>query len=280
MALIGAHMSIAGGLWRSIERGEALQCEAIQIFTKNQLQWRAAPLRLSDCERFYQTWKRSQIRSVVGHASYLINLAGSDPVRCNSIQALVDEILRCEDLGIRDVVVHPGSHRGAGKEKGLKLLSEALSTILSETAETKVRILLETMSGQGDSLGDQIEDFVSVFDENTGDVRLGLCLDTCHLFAAGYELRTEEALFRLLSIVEKRVGLDRVGCVHLNDSLLERGSRRDRHTHIGQGRLGLVPFSLILASPHFAEVPCILETPKSGVGDAGNLALLRKLRGR
>lgn len=278
VALIGSHVSIEGGLWRAFERGQEMGCEALQIFTKNQLQWFASPLPLRECERFYRAWRESGISTVVSHASYLINLAGEEAVRRKSVDALVQELQRCDALGIDRVVLHPGFHRQLTRQEGMKRVLHSLEEVLEQTEALRVRILLETMSGQGTSLGATLEECTSLC-ASAGDLRrVGVCLDLCHLFAAGYELRTPEGYERLVGTVERELGLDAVGCWHLNDSKDPKGSRKDRHAHPGSGALGTLPFSLVVSDRRFPDVPAILETP----ADRGkeNLALLRKWRGR
>lgn len=279
MSLIGAHISIAGGLWKAIERGESLGCEAIQIFTKNQLQWRASPISESVGSRFMAAWSRSAIKKVVAHASYLLNLASGKEKREKSVAALAEEIERCEALGIEDLVLHPGSHLGEGLEYGRELVAEGLKCALERTSGMRTRVLLETMSGQGYSIGTTIEDLAWILDRVDDPSRAGICLDTCHLFAGGYELRGRTSYDRFVRSVEKHIGLERVGCWHLNDSKAEMGSRIDRHQHLGEGFLGLDLFSSIITDPRWKDVPSLLETPKGPPGDRGNIALLRKLRG-
>lgn len=277
--MIGAHISVAGGLHRAIERGEALGCEAIQIFTKNQLQWRASPVSQGACERFLKSWSGSGIRKVVAHASYLINLAGSERIRVKSIDALVDEVRRCDQLGIDDLVLHPGSHRGDGPVAGIGRIAQSLENMYDKTDGLRVRILLETMAGQGDGIGASLEELAAVLDALGRHDRVGICLDTCHLFAAGYEVRTPEGYERVTRRVEKLFGRSRVGCWHLNDSRSERGSGKDRHQHLGEGEIGTDAFGRIVADDRWLETPCILETPKDNGGDLKNLSVLRKLRG-
>jgi len=279
MGLIGLHVSISGGLLKAVERGEAQRCEAIQIFTKNQLQWKAPPVSPSQGISFLKALRESGIKRVVAHASYLINLAGGGLHWERSVQALIDEIERCDQLGIDELVLHPGAHMGQGIEKGLCKLKEALRNVLAGTEESHVRILLETMAGQGTALGANLGLFRGLFEEFHWDARLGLCLDTCHLFAAGYELRERGTYGRFVSNLESSFGLDRIGCWHLNDSKTGKGSHRDRHQHIGEGELGLRFFSMLLSDDRWEGVPLVLETPKEGLGDDGNMALLRKLRG-
>lgn len=279
MSLIGTHVSAAGGVWQAIERGEALGCESIQLFTKNQLQWRASPLSGPACEKFMKAWGQSRIASVTAHASYLLNLAAEGETRSRSILSLVEEIQRCDQLGIDDLVLHPGSHLGTGVGAGTGLVAEALRRVIDQTGACRTRILLETMSGQGNTLGSTLEELARVL-ENVDDIsRVGICLDTCHLFAGGYELRGRVSYERLVKSVERLFGADSVGCWHLNDSMADLGSRLDRHEHIGEGRIGVELFACIVSDPLWSDTPCLLETPKEGPGDEGNLSLLRKLRG-
>lgn len=279
MAIIGAHVSISGGLEKGIERGEALGCEAIQIFTKNQLQWKSAPLSQSRGERFYRAWAASSIQKIVVHASYLINLAAVDATGPKSVTALEDEIERCELLGIDDLVLHPGSSRGRSAESALELVAERLDAIMDRTVHKRVRILLETMAGQGDLLGRDFKQFAMILEKIDWNPLVGICMDTCHLFAAGFDLRSRAAYQRLLDNVDSSIGLERIGCWHLNDSFHDLGRGLDRHAHIGEGSLGLEPFALILNDPLWADTPCILETPLESPGHAGNMAILRKIRG-
>lgn len=279
MSLIGLHVSISGGFPKAVERGESLGCEAIQIFTKNQLQWKASSISPSQGIAFLRALRGSGIKRVVAHASYLINLAGEEPALGKSVEALVDEVERCDHLGIEELILHPGAHLGHGPGKGVMNLKESLGIVLEKTMDTRVRILLETMAGQGTVLGARLDLFCEVFKELNWSERLGLCLDTCHLFAAGYELRDEGSYEHLVKKLEKNFGLERIGCWHLNDSKAEKGSHKDRHQHLGEGQMGLRFFSMLLSDTRWEEIPLILETPKSGVGDAGNMAMLRKLRG-
>lgn len=279
MSLLGAHISAAGGLHKAIGRAEALGCEAIQIFTRNPLQWTGRGLSDSETDGFRRALLESSLKSVVSHASYLINLAGADDVRSRSVSALSEEIGRCYRLGIDAVVVHPGSAGDGGKEDALALLARSLETVLERTQETPVRILLETMAGQGGMLGEDADQLAGVLDALDWDSRLGVCVDICHLFGAGFDLRSEGGYLRLVSLLERRVGLDRVGCWHMSDNKGARGSRVDRHAHLGEGEIGIIPFGMLVSDRRFWNTPTILETPKDGVGDEGNLSLLRKLRG-
>lgn len=276
MPLLGAHISVAGGLHKAIERAAALECEAIQIFTRNPLQWKGRSLAVSEVEGFRRALLASPLKRVVSHASYLINLAGAGDVRTRSVSALTDEIERCYQLGIDAVVLHPGSAGDGDREEAFGLLARSLSDVLERTAGSPVPILLETMAGQGGVLGVNVEELARVVDALDWDRRLGVCVDICHLFGAGYDLRSEGGYRRLVSSLDKHVGLDRVGCWHMSDNKGARGSNIDRHAHIGEGEIGVIPFFMLVSDDRFRDTPAILETPKEGIGDEGNLALLRK----
>ena len=280
MSLIGVHVSVAGGLHRAFERGEELDCEAIQIFTKNQLQWKASPLGTGREMRFIERWGKSPIRCVVAHAAYLINLAApEEDLRRRSLEALKDEVFRCDALGIEDLVLHPGSHRESGEARGLARVAEGLENLLESTRGMGVRILLETMPGQGSVLGYKLEHFFDILEGVQWNSRIGLCLDTCHLFAAGYDITSFRGYSSFVNSLDRKIGAERVYCWHCNDSKDPLGSAKDRHAHLGEGSMGLGVFGFILNDPLWEEVPCILETPKTPPGDAANMALLRKNRG-
>lgn len=280
MALVGAHISAAGGLHRAYQRAAAIGCESMQIFTRNQRQWLNKPLSFKEIEDFYIASKESSVKKVVSHASYLINLAGLPDVREKSEAALIEEIERCSQLSIGDVVLHPGYSLDGDTEGGLGRLAESLLRVLEESSESNVMILLETMAGQGSVLGGDVTEFSMLLDLLEDHPRVGFCIDICHVFAAGYEMRTYESYSRMVSVMRKNVGLSRIRCWHLSDSKMEKGSKKDRHEHLGEGNIGLAPFSMLMNDEKFDDVPAILETPKSGIGDEGNLALLRKLRGK
>ncbi len=280
MSLIGAHMSISGGIWRAIERGEKLRCEAIQIFTKNQLQWFGKKLSMLDIEMFYQEWKKSHIKKIVAHDSYLINLASPDPKHYEkSISSLIEEIKRCDDLGISLLVLHPGAHKGKGEAWGIKRIAAGLKLIIEETRESTVRLLLETTAGQGSSIGHKFDHLAKIMDIVGEEERLGVCFDTCHVFASGYDISTEHGYRNTFKYFNRIIGIRFLFAFHLNDSAAPLGSRIDRHAHIGKGKIGERAFSLILNDERFKGIPMILETPKSGNWDMINLATLRKLRG-
>lgn len=281
MALIGAHMSVAGGLDKAFERADALGCESMQIFTRSQRQWQARPVSLQEAEGFYRAWQRSNVKAVVSHASYLINIASPDAaVRAKSAAALREEVERCRHLNIDDIVLHPGFAMDAGVDAATTNIAETLLRLFDATQEYKTRILLETMAGQGTCVGGDLAHFTEILDKANWHPRIGLCIDTCHVFAAGYDLRSSDAYERLVAAADKHVGLSRVRCWHLNDSKAAKGTHLDRHAHLGEGEIGLHPFALLMNDERFEETPTILETPKEGVGDEGNLSFLRKVRGQ
>lgn len=279
MALLGAHISVAGGLHKAIERGCALGCEAIQIFTRNPLQWGGGSLSAAAIDGFRRVLLSSGLKHVVSHASYLINLAGDQNVRARSVAALTEEIERCYQLGIDSLVLHPGSAGSGDRERAFGVLADSLAEVLERTADTPVTILLETMAGQGGVIGVTAEELARVIEAGGWDSRLGVCADICHLFGAGYDMSSAAGYNRAVSSFARHVGLDRIGCWHMSDSKGGRGSNIDRHAHIGLGEIGVIPFGMLVSDVRFRDTPAILETPKEGIGDEGNLALLRKLRG-
>ena len=280
MLLIGAHMSIAGGLERAFARGEALGCTAMQIFTKSANQWRARPISDSEAEAFRAARAKSPIGPVVAHDSYLINLAAPEAEKWEqSRTAFLDELHRCALLGVEGLVMHPGAHLGTGTEAGLARIAEALRLVFAE-APPQVTILLENTAGQGSYLGDRFEHLAEIMEQVPGG-RFGVCLDTCHAFAAGYDLSTAEGYAAVVAEFDRLVGIGHLRLFHLNDSLKGRGSRVDRHAHIGKGTIGEEGFRALLTDSRFAAVPKILETPKGDDEslDRMNLAKLRELAG-
>ena len=287
---LGAHMSIAGGVHLALERGKEAGCGVVQIFTRNQTRWSSPPLRPPDVERFLAL--KPSFRAVFAHSSYLLNLAGPDPLlHARSVEGLAEELRRCAALGLELLVLHPGSHLGTGVEAGSERaaagVAEAAKRAGEETGRAPARILLEATSGQGNVLGRSFEELRALLERLDGrGVAAGVCLDTCHLFAAGYPLHEAEGFARTLAELERLVGARRVHAIHLNDSIGELGSHRDRHTHIGEGRIGLEGFRLFLNEPCFRETPMCLETPKGEdphsalAEDRRNLAVLRSLRAR
>ncbi|HPD13992.1 MAG TPA: deoxyribonuclease IV [Planctomycetota bacterium] len=279
---MGAHMSIQGGVHRAIERGQALGCTALQIFTRNQVQWRAAPLTADDCERFRAAWAASGIGPIVAHANYLIDLASADErVARLSLDNLIIEFQRAAALGLRWVVLHPGCHQGRGEQAGLQQVAEAATRAMQATRDLPVGLLLETTAGQGTSLGWRFEQLAWLLEAISPPQRLGVCFDTCHVFAAGYDLRTPEAYEATMADFDRIVGLSRIHAIHLNDAKRELRSRVDRHEQIGRGKLGRGAFRCLLRDSRLAAVPKIIETPKEDGErddwDTVNLRLLRRL---
>jgi deoxyribonuclease-4 len=278
---IGAHMSIAGGLHLALERGREVGCGAVQIFLKNQRQWAARPLDDEMIRAFATARRRTGIRRVFAHSSYLINLASPDATAwAQAVDAFTDELERGEALGLSCVVIHPGSHMGAGLEPGLRRVIGALDQALARTAGYRIKVALENTAGGGNSVGRTFAELATMIDGAARPERIGICIDTCHLFAAGYDLRTEAGYARAMAECEATVGRGRVLAFHLNDARAPFGSGLDRHEHIGRGFLGLAAFRRLLNDRRFARVPKVLETPKEPepTSDLRNLAALRRLR--
>jgi deoxyribonuclease-4 len=260
---LGAHLSIAGGLPRAVDRAEASGCQALQIFTKSAGQWRARELPPEEIALFRRRVRQTRIRPVVAHNSYLINVAAADPVlRRRSIDALVDELDRAQALGLDGLVMHPGSYTSGSEEAGLQMIGEALAEILASRPNGTTRLLLEHTAGQGTNLGHRFEHLAVIIERLGGSPRVGVCLDTCHLLSAGYDICSAEGYAETFRLFGTIVGFSRLKAFHLNDSKKPCGSRVDRHEHIGKGCLGLEPFRRILNDPRFARLPMLLETPK------------------
>jgi deoxyribonuclease-4 len=263
MPRLGAHLSIAGGLPRAVDRAVASRCEALQIFTKSVGQWRARPLPMDEIGRFRRRVAESGIHPVVAHNSYLINIAAASPaLRAQSLASLREELDRAEALGLDGLVMHPGSYTTGTEEQGLRLIADGLRTLLDERPDGRTMILLEHTAGQGTNLGHRFEHLASILDQLDRSPRVGVCLDTCHLLTAGYDICTEAGYRQTFREFNRLVGLDRIRVFHLNDSKKPCGSRVDRHEHIGKGCLGLEPFRLLLNDRRFAKLPMLLETPK------------------
>jgi deoxyribonuclease-4 len=281
MLLLGAHLSIAGGLHRSLQRARKLRCTALQIFTKNASAWRERPLEDLEVERFESERRGSGVVEISSHTSYLLNLASPErATRRRSIEALGLEVLRCSRLGVHNVVLHPGAHRGDGEERGIARIADGLRAVLDRVGTVGVRILLESTAGQGTTLGRTFEQLAAVLERSGGDAPLGVCLDTCHLLAAGYDIRSPSAYRKTLKRFDRTVGLGRLHLLHMNDSKKELGSRVDRHEHIGEGHVGREAFRLVMTDERLTRVPKILETPKLKNGkeyDRVNLNRLRRL---
>ncbi len=279
---LGAHESIAGGLHQAFDRAQSVGCETVQIFVKPNRQWAVKPLTEEDVARFKEKAEETGIQPIVGHASYLLNLATPDEALwTKSRDMLVVELERCETLGVPYLVLHPGSHVGTGGDAGLARVAQALGEIHAATPGFHVQILLETTAGQGSGLGHRFEHLSWLMAHTPEGERLGVCLDTCHVFAAGYELRTPAGYAATMDEFDRIIGLGWLKSLHLNDSKGDLGCRKDRHEHIGQGYIGLDGFRHILNDPRLAGLPGLLETPK-GKGlheDRENLAVLRSLVG-
>lgn len=276
----GAHMSISGGVSKAFARGESVGCEAMQIFSKSDRQWVAKPLMPEEIAAFHAERQRTGIGPVIVHDSYLINLAApADELWEKSIAAFAEELGRCERLGIPYIVTHPGAHTGSGEETGLRREADALNRLFEAGVGGETMVLLETTAGQGSSLGNRFEHLARLFELVPHHNRMGICVDTCHIFAAGYDIRTPETYTATFAELDRLVGLERVKAFHLNDSQKDLGSRVDRHSHIGQGCIGLEAFRLLVNDPRFHSLPMIIETPKGDdmAEDVENLALLRSL---
>jgi len=282
MLRLGAHMSISGGAYRALERAAAFGMEACQIFTKNERQWNAKPLEPEAIARFGEELVRSGVarQNLVAHDSYLINLASPDDAMWEKSRlAFRDELDRCDQLGVPFLVTHPGAHLKTGAAAGIARVAEGINRIHAERPEGRAVALLETTAGQGTTLGRTFDELAAIIDAVEDKARVGVCLDTCHVFVAGYDLRTPEAYAATMAEFERVIGLDRLKAVHLNDAKKELGSRLDRHAHIGEGTIGLEGFRALLNDPRLDGLPGLLETEKGDDGeeDRRNLATLRGL---
>lgn len=281
MANLGAHVSTSGGLHTVFERAGQATCKVVQIFSKNQKQWQAKPLEAADIARFKDAHRDFGACPLIVHDSYLINMASPDDALWEkSIAAFAVELERCEQLGIPYLVTHPGAHVGSGEAAGLERIGAALRRLLAMGVGGETTILLETTAGQGTALGNRFEHLGQLLELTDGHQRVGVCMDTCHVLAAGYDFRTPELYGAMMDEFERQIGLDRLKAFHLNDSKTDLGSRVDRHTHIGEGFVGLEGFRSLLNDQRFASHPMVLETPKEPdeTADNKNLATLRGLR--
>jgi len=290
MLRIGAHMSVAGGVSKAVERAVVHGCEALQIFTKNANQWRGKPLDRVEIKLFRLRIEQTGITPVVSHASYLINLATTFPVlRDQSIAAFIDEIDRAEALGLLGVVIHPGTCTAGPDDEALRLIADAIRVAFKTRPRAKTMVLLEHTAGQGRTLGYRFEQLAAVIAHLRGSRRVGICLDTCHLVASGYDITTEASYRETFEQFDRIVGIDRLKVFHGNDSKRPCGSRVDRHEHIGHGCIGLEPFRRLLHDPRFAGLPILIETEKTNGAekkgtivadplDMKNLDTLRRLR--
>jgi deoxyribonuclease IV len=278
--LIGSHMSIAGGMVKSLERGESIGCTAIQVFVKGNTRWEFPPLKDEDAQKFRDKLKTSPIKSVIAHSIYLVNLASDKPEFIKkSLDDLVDELDRCERLTIPGLVLHPGAHCGAGEKPGIDKIAAGLNEVFSRTDGMKAKILLETTAGQGSCLGRTFEELAAIIESVKKPERIGICLDTCHVFSAGYDIRTGDGYASLWNEFNKVLDRKLLMGIHINDSKNPLGSRKDRHEHIGKGTLGLEPFRLLVNDKALRGVPLVLETEKDPemTEDVMNLEVLRSL---
>jgi deoxyribonuclease-4 len=282
LPLLGSHVPTIGGVATAIDRAVGIGCTAMQIFVKNNMQWFAKPLPDSEAKAFTEHPQRGNLGSVVAHAGYLINLGveGTENHE-KSLRSLSDEMLRCEQLGIRSLVLHPGSHLGAGIEAGIGCVVRNLDRLHAEHPKLKVRIVLETTAGQGACLGARFEEIAEILDRVKDPKRLEVCLDTAHAFAAGYDLSAPKGAAKTFAEFDKVIGLKRLSLLHINDSKVAHGSRVDRHDNLGKGKIGLEAFRWIMKSKELAEIPKILETPKGKdlAEDVEAMALLRGFLG-
>ncbi len=278
MHLLGSHIPTIGGPACAIDRAVEIGCTAMQIFVKNNMQWFAKPLSEEAATLFTQHPLRSRLRAVIAHAGYLINLAVEKSENHEkSLRSLSEELLRCDQLQIPFLVLHPGSHLGAGVEKGIACVVKSLDQIHTYLPHIKTRIALETTAGQGSTLGSSFEEIAEIIARTQASERLRFCLDTAHVFAAGYDLTAPHGTEKLFSRADKIIGLDLLCALHLNDSKVACHSHVDRHENIGAGQVGLAPFRWIMQAPELAHVPKILETPK-GKDLAEDVVAMKLLR--
>jgi deoxyribonuclease-4 len=280
--LLGAHCSIGGGLHTAFDRAEEIKSNVMQIFTQNSRQWKSTKLNKEQVQIYKIRAKKSNVKTVISHDSYLINLCSRNKsILKKSKEAFKEEILRCNELGIHHLVFHPGSHLGAGEDYGINIIAESLNRLHQNTNECKVISILETTAGQGTNIGFKFEHLRSIIDLIEDKSRIGVCVDTCHIFAAGYEIRNAKDYEKTFKEFDEIIGLKYLKVFHLNDSKGDLNSRLDRHEHIGKGKLGKAAFGFILKDSRFIKIPKIIETPKSEDlhEDKINLRILKKLAG-
>ncbi len=278
--LLGAHMSIGGGVGNALLEGKKVNCDAIQIFTKSSRQWAAKPYTKGEIEQFEINRKETGITNIIAHDSYLLNLGSPDSgLRKRSVDAFIDELERCETLGISNLIAHPGAHVGSGEAAGIKTIAKSLDEVHKNCRGYNVKVTLEITAGQGSNLGYRFEQIAAIIAATKQSDRLRVCFDTEHAFAAGYDIRTREGYERTFSEFDRIIGLERLAAFHLNDSKKEFHSRVDRHEHIGKGHIGVAAFRFLMNDKRFWGLPMCLETPKGPdlKEDRENLTLLRKL---
>ncbi len=278
---LGAHVSISGGVNKAPANGVQLGCEAIQIFTKNQMQWRAKPLTPAEIESYREEFEKSDLHVAVSHDSYLINLGSPEEAKLGqSLLSFEDEVERCEQLGVPYLVFHPGSHVGSGEKAGLETIAASLNQVLKKQKGYRTQLLLETTAGQGSNLGYRFEQLAEIIGMVKENDRLGICVDSCHIFAAGYDIRNRTVYEETFQQFDSIIGISKIKAFHLNDSKKGLASKVDRHEHIGEGAIGLEAFRLIVNDDRFHGLPMLLETPGGDAEYEKNLRVLKELRGR
>ena len=278
--LLGAHESIAGGIGEALIRGKQVGCECVQIFTKSSRQWASKPLSKEEIDTFKRNKIETGITTVIAHDSYLVNLGAPDEqMRKKSVKGFIEELQRCEALGVPTLVAHPGSHVGTGEENGIKTIAKSIDEAHAACKGFEVKIALEITAGQGSTLGCNFQQMARIIDAVKENDRLRLCFDTEHAFASGYDIRTPEGYENTFSELDKYIGIKRLAAFHLNDSVKDFNSKVDRHQHIGKGFIGLDAFRRLLNDHRFFGLPMCLETPKGPdlKEDIENLATLRSL---
>lgn len=278
--LLGAHLSISGGFYKAIETAEEIGCTAIQIFTKSNRQWKAKPISTSDAQQFIEAQKKSCVKIVVAHASYLINLGSANKeTRDKSLAALIEEIKRCNTLNIPFLVLHPGTAEPGQEDTTAKDIGKLINQALLTTPECTTSVLVETMAGQGKSIGHTFEKLAMIISQVQNQSRIGVCFDTCHAFAAGYSFESQDDYKSLWAKFDATIGIDKLQCIHMNNSKKEQGAKVDRHEHIDAGKININAFAMIMNDPQLKDIPKILETPKEQghEEDLHNLAILKSL---
>lgn len=266
--LLGAHFSTAGGLENAIYSAHKYKCSTLQLFTKNARSWKEKAVSIEEIDKFNKAKQQTNISRIISHASYLINIASNDKEKLEkSKNALANELIRSSQLGIESVVLHPGSHLNQGEEQGISLAIETINSIFSQTDKISARLVLETTAGQGTNLGHKFEQLSQIIEGTKNIAKIGVCIDTCHIFAAGYDISHYDAGLQTIEEFDSVIGLEHLFVLHLNDSLHELGSKKDRHDHIGDGCIGNDAFALIMNDSRFQAIPKIIETPKSDKND-------------
>ncbi len=276
--LLGAHVSITGGVQNAPQRAREVTCDCMQIFSKNQMQWKSRPLGATDASQFRENMEKFDIRETVVHDSYLINLASPDKaLLTKSREAFLDEALRADQLGVRYLIFHPGAHVGSGEQAGLKTVAESLNWVRKELDSSPVEFIIEITAGQGSVLGHSFEQLSKIIDALDDQKHAGICFDTCHAYAAGYDVKTRSGYERTFTHLDEVLGVDLVKAMHLNDSKGKLGSHLDRHDSIGSGFLGIECFKHLMNDDRWESVPMVLETPQAEKNYANELKTLRSL---